>query len=92
MSLAKALTGTTGEFEIQRILGGLGTVMYIFTAPALVWSHVVTVSFDTFCVAYPMGLAACIGSTAGAIALKDRMTARSSAILNQDKAAQPPAA
>jgi hypothetical protein len=75
MSLLHALKGIGGEYEIQRVLGAFGTVMYIVTGPALVWAGRVTVSFDTFCLAYPAGLAACVGATAGSIALKDRSVA-----------------
>jgi hypothetical protein len=57
---------------VQRILGALGSVTYIVTAPALVWAGKVQVTFDTFCIAYPAGLSACIIACAGAIALKDR--------------------
>jgi hypothetical protein len=76
MSIMNALRGISGEFEIGRILGALGTTTYIVTAPALVWTGKVTVTFDTFCIAYPAGLAACLGAAAGAIALKDRQVAK----------------
>lgn len=79
MSLLNALKGIGGEYEVQRILGAFGSVVYIVTAPALVWAGKVTVSFGEFCIAYPTGIAACIGATAGAIALKDRNVARAKA-------------
>jgi len=79
MTILNALKGIGGEYEVQRILGAFGTVIYAVTAPALVWTGKVTVSFDTFCLAYPTGLAACIGATAGAIALKDRQVAKAKA-------------
>lgn len=77
MSILDALKGTTGTYEVQRCLGAFGTVVYVITAPALVWARVVSVSFEGFCLAYPAGLAACVGATAGAIALKDRQIAKS---------------
>ena len=80
MTILTALKGIGGEYEIQRILGAFGSVVYIVTAPALVWAGKVEASFDSFCLAYPMGIAACIGSTAGAIALKDRNVARAKAM------------
>ncbi|PZU10043.1 hypothetical protein [Sphingomonas sp.] len=80
MSLFNALRGIGGEYEIQRLLGALGTVVYIVMAPALVWFRMVTVTFDTFCIAYPAGLAACIGASAGAIVLKDRGVAKAKVI------------
>lgn len=76
MGIVNALKGISGEFEIQRILGAFGTVTYIATGPALVWVGKVTVTFDTFCIAYPAGLAACLGAAAGSIALKDRQVAK----------------
>ena len=76
MNLLNALKGIGGDFEVQRVLGAIGTLTYTFTAPALVWFGKVTVSFDSFCIAYPAGLGACILTTAGAIALKDRQVAK----------------
>ena len=74
--LLNALKGIGGDYEVQRILGAIGTLTYTFTAPALVWFGKVTVSFEGFCIAYPAGLGACILTTAGAIALKDRQVAK----------------
>lgn len=79
MTILNALKGVTGEFEIQRVLGATGTLVYIVTAPALVWARIVQTSFEGFCLAYPAGLAACVGATAGAIALKDRQLAKAKA-------------
>ena len=73
--LANALKGIGGEYEIQRILGAFGSITFIISAPALVWSGKIVASFDSFCLAYPAGIAACIGATAGAIAIKDRNVA-----------------
>ncbi len=75
MKLLNALKGIGGEFEVQRVLGAFGTVTYVVMAPALVWAGKITASFDSFCLAYPAGIAACIGATAGSIALKDRNVA-----------------
>lgn len=80
MSILNALKGIGGEYEVQRVLGAMGTVIYIITAPALVWSGKVNVTFDTFCIAYPAGIAACLAATAGAIAIKDRNVAKSKVI------------
>lgn len=80
MTILNALKGVTGEFEIQRVLGATGTLVYIVTAPALVWARIVAVSFEGFCLAFPAGLAACVGATAGAIALKDRQVARAKVV------------
>lgn len=79
MTILNALKGASGEFEVQRVLGAFGTIVYIITAPSLVWAHIVQTSFEGFCLAYPAGLAACVGATAGAIALKDRQLAKAKA-------------
>lgn len=76
MSILNAFKGINGDWEIQRVLGGFGTIVYIITGPALVWAEKVQTSFEAFCLAYPAGIAACIGATAGAIALKDRQVAK----------------
>lgn len=76
MTILNALKGIHGDYEVQRVLGAFGTVVYVVTAPALVWAGKVTTSLEAFCIAYPAGLAACIGATAGAIALKDRQVAK----------------
>lgn len=83
MSVANAFKGIGGDYEVQRILGAFGTVIYVVSAPALVWAGKVQCSFDSFCLAYPTGLSACILATAGAIALKDRQVARAKAIEKQ---------
>ncbi len=79
MKLLSALNGINGEPEIQRIIGAFGSVVFIVSAPALVWAGKIQASFDSFCLAYPAGIAACIGATAGAIALKDRQVAKAKA-------------
>ena len=74
--LFNALKGIGGEYEIQRILGAFGTMIYSVTVPAFVATGVIDgVSVTEFCLAFPGGLAGCIGATAGAIALKDRNVA-----------------
>lgn len=75
MSIKNALKGIGGEYEVQRVLGAFGSMVYIVTAPILVATGKITASFDSYCLAYPTGIAACIGATAGAIALKDRNVA-----------------
>ena len=79
MNLLNALKGISGEYEVQRIIGAFGSVVFIVSAPAMVWAGKITASFDSFCLAYPAGIAACIGATAGAIALKDRQVAKAKA-------------
>lgn len=79
MNILDALKGIHGGYEVQRVLGALGTVTYIVSAPAFVAAGKIEASFEAFCLAYPAGLAACIGATAGAIALKDRSVAAAKA-------------
>lgn len=76
MTIFDALKGISGQYEIQRILGAFGSVVFIVSAPALVWAGKIQASFDSFCLAYPAGIATCIGASAGFIALKDRQVAR----------------
>lgn len=88
-----ALRGIGGEYEVQRVLGAFGTVTFVVTAPLFVAFDVIkSVSFTEFCVAYPAGIAACIGFTAGAIALKDRQTATAKVISETGAVPAPPPA
>ncbi len=87
-NILNALKGITGEYEVQRLLGAIGTITYVAAVPIFVSTGVITgVSVTEFCLAFPGGLAACIGATAGAIALKDRSVATSKVI--QDTGAIP---
>jgi hypothetical protein len=79
MSILRALKGINGEYEVQRILGAIGTLTYIVSVPAFIWAGKVAATLDTFCLAYPTGLGVCIGATAGSIALKDRQVAKAKA-------------
>jgi hypothetical protein len=80
VTILNALKGIGGEFEVQRVLGAVGTLVYVVSAPAFVAVGKIQASFEAFCLAYPAGLAACIGATAGAIALKDRNVASAKVI------------
>jgi hypothetical protein len=79
VSILNALKGIGGQYEVQRVLGAFGTITYIVSVPAFVWASKVQASLEGFCLAYPAGLAACVGATAGAIALKDRQVAKARA-------------
>lgn len=88
LNILNALKGIGGEFEVQRVLGAVGTLTYVACVPAFVATGIISgVSVTEFCLAYPGGLAACIGATAGAIALKDRNVATAKVI--QDTGAIP---
>lgn len=92
-NLSHAFKGIGGQYEVQRLLGAIGTLTYTFTVPAFVVTGVIrNTTVTEFCLAYPGGLAACIGATAGAIALKDRNTATSKVIAETGAVpAKPPA-
>lgn len=75
-NILDALKGIGGTYEVQRVLGALGTITYVVSVPVFVSTGIISgVSVTEFSLAYPAGLAACIGATAGAIALKDRNVA-----------------
>lgn len=76
MKLLEALKGINGTYEVQRVLGAFGTVVFTVSVPALVSAGVIQASLEGFCLAYPAGIAGLIGTTAGAIALKDRQVAK----------------
>lgn len=93
LKLLDALKGIGGEFEVQRVLGALGTVTYTLTAPIFVGVGVIKeVSLTEFSLAFPAGLAACIGATAGAIALKDRNVATAKVVERTGAVPAPPPA
>lgn len=71
--------GAGGNYEINRFVGAIGVLTYIFAVPGFVaWHMHKGGSFDliAFCAAYPAGLGVAIGSIAGAVALKDRQVAK----------------
>ena len=79
MPLLNMLKGVSGEFEINRVVGALGSLAYItaangFEAYQVFWLKQV---FDitAYCLAFPAGLGVAVGSIAGAVALKDRNVA-----------------
>jgi hypothetical protein len=79
-SITHALkSSVTGQFEVTRLIGGIGGLVYVVATHAfLVWEVIhLGKPFDiaTYCLAFPTGLAAIGGSTAGAAALKDRNVA-----------------
>ena len=79
MPLLNMLKGVTGEFEINRVVGALGSLSYVVAANGFEFYQVVVKSapFDitSYCLAFPAGLGVAVGSIAGAVALKDRSVA-----------------
>lgn len=93
--LSEILRGVNGGFEINRVVGAFGGFAYVIGAHAFVgWELALGRSFDltAYCLAFPTGLAAVVGGTAAAVAIKDRNVA-SAKIIEQTGAvpAPPPA-
>lgn len=74
--LSHALKGVNGSFEINRLIGGIGGLVYIIMANVFVGYQVFWLGreFDitAYCLAFPGGIAAIVGGTAGAVAWKDK--------------------
>lgn len=90
MNILNAVKGISGEFEINRLIGGIGSAVYVVCGNAFVaWDMFEGHPFDitAYCLAFPTGLAAAVGATAGAVALKDRNVATARII--QDTGAVP---
>ena len=88
-----ALKGIGGEFEINRLIGAFGGVVYILSAPAFqAWNIHLGHEFDVtaFCLAYAGGMAGVTGGTALAIAHKDKNVA-SAKVVEQTGAVPTPA-
>ena len=76
--LTNALKGFGGEFEINRVVGAFGTTVYVVAAQLFVaWNMINGKDFSLteYCIAFPGGLAVCVGAIAGAVAVKDRNVA-----------------
>jgi hypothetical protein len=73
------LRGIGGDFEINRVLGAVGTFAYIVGAHAFEAYDVIWKGNDfnvtAYCLAFPGGLGVAVASIAGAVALKDRNVA-----------------
>lgn len=79
-SITHALkSSVTGQFEVTRLIGGIGGLVYVIATHAFIAWEVIHLGkpFDvtTYCLAFPSGLAFIGGGTAGAAALKDRNVA-----------------
>ena len=90
------LRGIGGEFELNRVVGFFGGIVYVVCANFFVWYRVVYKGgeFDivAYCTAFPGGLAVVAGGTALAVAVKDRNVASSKVIQQTgSKPATPPA-
>lgn len=78
--ITNALRGIGGEFEITRVMGALGTIVYIIGAHVFVvyqvWWQGKEFNLTEYCIAFPGGLAACVATIAGAAAVKDNQVAK----------------
>lgn len=78
-NLTNIFKGSSGEYEVNRTVGGIGVLVYIVSVPSFTaWSMARGHDFDViaFCTAYPTGLGLAIGAIAGAVAIKDRNVAK----------------
>lgn len=81
--ITNALRGAGGEFEINRVVGAVGTLAYIVCANVFVainFAKGQTFNVTEYCLAFPGGLAVCVGAIAGAVAVKDRGVATAKVI------------
>jgi hypothetical protein len=72
------LKGIGGEYEINRVVGAIGSASYVICANAFVaWNMAEGHPFDVtaYCLAFPSGLGVAVGAIAGAVAIKDRNVA-----------------
>lgn len=79
MKFTNLLKGISGEFEIIRVLGAGGILVYVLAAnifEAYVVFHT-DKGFDVvaYCAAFPAGLGVAIAAVAGSAAVKDRNVA-----------------
>jgi hypothetical protein len=92
-ALSNALKGIGGEFELNRLVGAFGGVVYILAGPAFqAWNIANGHAFDVtaFCLAYSGGIAAITTGTAVAVAHKDQKVA-SAKVIEQTGAVPTPA-
>jgi hypothetical protein len=79
MNILNALKVSGGDFEINRVVGAIGGLSYIFGANAFEAYEVFWAgkAFDltAYCLSFPAGLGVAVGAIAGAISLKDRNVA-----------------
>lgn len=76
--ITNALRGIGGEFEVNRVIGALGGLVYIIAANVFAGYKLFAqgeFNLVEYCTAFPGGVALVVGGTAGAVALKDRNVA-----------------
>ena len=79
MTLTDILKNPGGSFEINRVVGALGSLSYIVGANGFtayeVFVRMQPFDLTAYCLSFPTGLGVAVGSIAGAVALKDRNVA-----------------
>lgn len=75
MKILDMLRSSSGQFELNRVVGAVGALSYIAGANGFeAWNMHRGVAFDitAYCLAFPGGLAVAVGAIAGAVAWKDK--------------------
>jgi len=96
MMFGSILKTANGEFEINRVVGAVGSLAYIIGTHSFMAYDVFWMGreFDVtaYCLAFPGGLAVAVGAIAGAVTLKDRGVATAKIITDTGQVpAAPPA-
>lgn len=90
------LKGIGGEYEINRVVGALGTLFYTICANAFVAVNVLMYDREfnvtEYCLAFPGGLAVCVGAIAAGTAYKDKGVATAQVIRDTGAVPTPPPA
>ena len=93
MKILDMLKGIGGTYEVNRVVGTFGAVVYIVGVQVFVaWMLIKGREFDliAYCTAFPGGLAIAVGAIAGAVAIKDRHVATAQVV--RETGGQPHAA
>lgn len=96
MKFSAIFQTANGEFEINRVIGSIGSMVYIFGTQIFYGYDVFVMNrpFDitAYCLSFPSGLAVAVGAIAGAVALKDRGVATAKIINDTGAVPTPPPA
>ncbi len=95
-NLTNILKLSNGEYELNRVVGAIGSMAYIVAAHLFIGYDVFVMNrpFDVtaYCLAFPGGLGVAVASIAGAVALKDRGVATAKIINETGAIPTPPPA
>lgn len=94
--ITEILKGVTGNYEINRVVGAIGSLAYILCANLFQGYEVFwrKQAFDVtaYCLAFPGGLAVAVGSIGVAVAIKDKAVASARVTENTNTIPAPPPA